>query len=153
MEIRKALLGAGCFWGIEEYFRKIEGVKNTKVGYSGGDFMNPSYEDVCMDITGHAEVVLIEFDENIISYSKVLDHFWICHNPTQLNRQGSSIGSQYKSVIFYYSKEQKKVAEISKNEFQKKLNSPSVTEITEAKEFFIAEDYHQCYIQKKDELS
>ena len=110
MEITKALLGAGCFWGIEEYFRKIEGIKNTKVGYSGGNFSNPSYEDVCTNTTGHVEVVLIEFDENIISYSKILDHFWICHDPTQLNRQGASIGTQYKSAIFYYSSEQKEIA-------------------------------------------
>ena len=149
MEITKALLGAGCFWGIEEYFRKIDGIKNTKVGYSGGDFINPSYEDVCKNTTGHVEVVLVEFDENIISYSKILDHFWICHDPTQLNRQGFNIGTQYQSVIFYYSSEQKKVAEKSKNEFQKKLSTPIVTEITKVKEFFVAEDYHQCYIQKK----
>ena len=149
MEITKALLGAGCFWGIEEYFRKIEGIINTKVGYSGGNFSNPSYEDVCTNTTGHVEVVLIEFDENIISYSKILDHFWISHDPTQLNRQGYSIGTQYKSVIFYYSDEQKKLAEKSKNEFQKKLSTLIVTEIIKAKEFFIAEDYHQNYIQKK----
>ena len=149
MKVIKALLGAGCFWGIEEYFRKIEGIKNTKVGYSGGNFSNPSYEDVCTNTTGHVEVVLIEFDENIISYSKILDHFWICHDPTQLNRQGYSIGTQYKSVIFYYSDEQKKLAEKSKNEFQKKLSTLIVTEIIKAKEFFIAEDYHQNYIQKK----
>ena len=149
MGITKALLGAGCFWGIEEYFRKIEGVKNTEVGYSGGDFNNPSYEDVCTNTTGHVEVVLIEFDKNIVSYSTILDHFWICHDPTQLNRQGSSIGIQYKSVIFFYSSEQKNIAEKSKIDFQKKLPIPIVTEITKAKEFFIAEDYHQCYIQKK----
>ena len=149
MEIQKALLGAGCFWGIEEYFRNIEGANDTKVGYSGGNFINPTYEDVCTDKTGHVEVVLIEFDENIISYSKILDHFWICHDPTQLNRQGYSIGTQYKSVIFFYSDEQKKLAEKSKNEFQKKLSTLIVTEIIKAKEFFIAEDYHQNYIQKK----
>ena len=149
MEITKALLGAGCFWGIEEYFRKIEAVKNTKVGYSGGDFLNPSYEDVCKNITGHAEVVLIEYDNDIISYSEILDHFWNCHDPTQLNRQGFSIGLQYRSAIFYYSIELKQIAEKSKNEFQKNLSKPIVTEITKAKEFFIAEDYHQCYIQKK----
>ena len=149
MEITKALLGAGCFWGIEEYYRKIDGIQNTKVGYSGGDLNNPSYEDVCSNTTGHAEVVLIKFDVNIVSYSKILDHFWICHDPTQLNRQGFSIGTQYRSAIFYYSDEQKNIAEKSKSVFQKKLFSPIVTEITKAKEFFIAEDYHQCYIQKK----
>ena len=149
MEITKALLGAGCFWGIEEYFRKIEGIINTKVGYSGGDLINPSYEDVCTNTTGHVEVVLIGFNKNIISYSKILDHFWKCHDPTQLNRQGLSVGMQYKSIIFYYSIEQKKVAEKSKIEFQKRLSTPIVTMIAKAKEFYIAEDYHQCYIQKK----
>ena len=149
MEITKALLGAGCFWGIEEYFRKIEGIINTKVGYSGGDLINPSYEDVCTNTTGHVEVVLIGFDKNIVSYSKILDHFWICHNPTQLNKQGYDVGTQYRSAIFYFSDEQKTIAEKSKNQFQKKLSSSIVTEITKAKEFFIAEDYHQCYIQKK----
>ena len=149
MEITKALLGAGCFWGIEEYFRKIEGIINTKVGYSGGDLINPSYEDVCTNTTGHVEVVLIEFDNNIISFSKILDHFWMCHDPTQLNRQGFSVGIQYKSVIFYYSIEQKNVAEKSKIEFQKIFSNSIVTMIEKAKEFYIAEDYHQCYIQKK----
>jgi len=149
VEITKALLGAGCFWGIEEYFRKIDGINNTKVGYSGGDFINPSYEDVCTNTTGHVEVVLIEFDKHIISYSNIIDHFWICHDSTQLNRQGASIGTQYRSAIFYYSSEQKEIAIKSKNEFQKKLSIPIVTEIVKAKEFFIAEDYHQCYIQKR----
>ena len=149
MELTKALLGAGCFWGVEEYFRKIEGIKNTKVGYSGGDFSNPSYENVCSNTTGHVEVVLMEYDEKILSYSTILDHFWTCHNPTQINRQGFDIGIQYKSVIFYYSSEQKNIAEKSLSEFQKKLFDPIVTEINKAKEFFIAEDYHQCYIQKK----
>ena len=149
MEVIKALLGAGCFWGIEEYFRNIKGINNTKVGYSGGNFIDPTYEDVCTDKTGHVEVVLIEFNENVIPYSKILDHFWICHDPTQLNRQGLSIGTQYKSVIFYYTDEQKLIAEKSKNEFQKILSTPIVTEITKAKKFFVAEEYHQCYIQKK----
>ena len=149
MKIRKALLGAGCFWGIEEYFRKIDGIQNTKVGYSGGDYLNPSYQDVCSGTTDHAEVALIEFDENILSYSKILDLFWVCHDPTQLNKQGYDVGTQYRSVIFYFFDEQKTIAEKSKNHFQKKLSSSIVTEIAKAKEFFIAEDYHQCYIQKK----
>jgi len=149
MEVIKALLGAGCFWGIEEYFRNIKGINNTKVGYSGGNFIDPTYEDVCTDKTGHVEVVLIEFNENVIPYSKILDHFWICHDPTQLNRQGLSIGIQYKSAIFFYSSEQKNIAEKSKIEFQKRLSTPIVTMIAKTKEFYIAEDYHQCYIQKK----
>ena len=149
VETTKALLGAGCFWGIEEYFRKIYGINNTLVGYSGGDLINPSYQDVCKDTTGHVEVVLVEFNEKIISYSKILDHFWTCHDPTQPNGQGYDIGTQYKSVIFYYSSEQKNIAEKSKYEFQKNTHAPIITEIKRAKEFYIAEDYHQCYIQKK----
>ena len=149
MGISKALLGAGCFWGIEEYFRKIKGIQNTRVGYSGGDYLKPSYADVCTSTTGHVEVIMIEFDENILSYSKILEHFWTCHDPTQLNKQGPDIGTQYRSAIFYFTDKQKNIAEKSKNIFQNKFSSPIVTEITKAKEFFIAEDYHQCYIQKQ----
>ena len=150
MEKRKALLGAGCFWGIEEFFRNIDGVLNTTVGYSGGNLTNPSYEDVCSDTTGHAEVVFIEFNNKILTYSKILDFFWICHDPTQLNRQGHDIGSQYRSVIFYYNDSQKIIAEKSKEEFQNKISKSVVTEITKVKKFFIAEDYHQCYFKKNE---
>ena len=146
----KALIGAGCFWGIEEYFRKLEGIKKTSVGYSGGKLISPTYEDVCTGNTEHAEVVLLEYNEVQLSYSEILDHFWRCHDPTQINGQGLDIGTQYRSVIFYYSDEQKKVAENSKNELQKNISRPVVTKINEAKEFFLAEDYHQCYIQKKN---
>ena len=146
----KALFGAGCFWGIEEYFRKLKGVKKTCVGYSGGSLSNPNYNDVCTGKTEHAEVVLIEYDEIILSYDELLNHFWRCHDPTQINRQGLDIGTQYRSVIFYYSAEQKQVAENSKKEFQKNVSEPIVTEVSEAKEFFLAEDYHQCYIKKKN---
>ena len=149
MEITKALLGAGCFWGIEEDFRKIEGIINTKVGYSGGDLINPSYEDVCTNTTGHIEVVLIGFNKNIISYSKILDHFWVCHDPTQLNKQGLDKGTQYRSIIFYYSEEQKTLAIKLKNEFQKTIQEKIVTEIKEAIGFYVAEDYHQCFLKKK----
>ena len=145
----KALIGAGCFWGIEEYFRKLKGVKKTCVGYSGGNLNNPNYKDVCAGSTGHAEVVLVEYDEAQLSYTELLNHFWRCHDPTQINKQGFDIGTQYRSVIFYYSDEQKKVAEKSKNEFQKNISKLVATKINKAKEFFIAEDYHQCYIQKK----
>ena len=103
----KALLGAGCFWGVEEFFREIYGISDTKVGYAGGNFPNPTYQDVCSDNTGHAEVVRIEFDSTIVSYQKILDHFWLCHDPTQLNRQGPDVGTQYRSVIFYLTDEQK----------------------------------------------
>ena len=147
--MQKALFGAGCFWGVEEYFRKISGVRDTKVGYSGGYTKNPTYEIVCSGTTEHVEVLQIDFDENEISYEKLLDHFWICHDPTQLNKQGPDIGTQYRSAIFYFTDKQKNIAEKSKNIFQNKFSSLIVTEITKAKEFFIAEDYHQCYIQKQ----
>ena len=146
----KALIGAGCFWGVEDYFRKLKGVKKTSVGYSGGNFDNPNYKDVCTGKTGHAEVVLVEYEETQLSYPELLSHFWKCHDPTQINGQGFDIGTQYRSVIFYYSDEEKQVAENSKNELQKNINKPVVTEIEEAKEFFLAEDYHQCYIQKNN---
>ena len=148
MEKTKALLGAGCFWGIEEVFRKIEGVSETKVGYAGGVLPNPTYQHVCSGNTGHAEVVQMEFDPNKISFKKILDHFWLCHDPTQLNRQGPDIGTQYRSVIFYFTDEQRAIAEESKNNFQKQLSSKIVTEILQFTNFFLAEDYHQCYIQK-----
>ena len=146
----KSLFGAGCFWGIEEYFRKLEGVKKTCVGYSGGNLSNPDYKDVCTGKTGHAEVVLIEYDEVLLSYAELLNNFWRCHDPTQTNGQGLDIGTQYRSVIFYYSDEQKKIAEDSKENFQKSTNKSVATKINKAKEFFLAEDYHQCYIQKKN---
>ena len=146
----KALLGAGCFWGIEEYFRKLKGVQNTCVGYSGGNFSNPNYKDVCTGKTEHAEVVLIEYDELLLPYFELLNHFWRCHDPTQTDGQGLDIGTQYRSVIFYYSDEQKKIAEDSKENFQMSINKPVATMINKAKEFFLAEDYHQCYIQKKN---
>ena len=147
--MENALFGAGCFWGVEEFFRKNKGVIETKVGYSGGITNNPSYEEVCLGNTNHVEVLLIKFDENIINYSKLLDLFWQCHDPTTLNRQGPDIGTQYRSVIFYYSNLQKETAEKSKLNYQSKFNGKIVTEIEKAKEFFEAEDYHQCYIQKR----
>ena len=149
MEKSIALLGAGCFWGVEEVFRNVYGVTDTKVGYAGGNFPNPTYEDVCSDNTGHAEVVQIEYDSTIISFQKILDHFWFCHDPIQFNRQGHDVGTQYRSVIFYLTDEQKSVAEVSKKNFQKKLSNQIVTEITKFSSFYLAEDYHQLYIQKK----
>ena len=146
----KALIGAGCFWGVEEYFRKLKGVNKTSVGYSGGNLNNPTYKDVCTGKTEHAEVVLVEHDEGQLSYAELLDHFWKCHDPTQINGQGLDVGTQYRSVIFYFSEEQKKIAENSKNGLQKNISKPVVTKINVAKEFFLAEDYHQCYIEKKN---
>ena len=149
--MKKALFGAGCFWGIEEYFRKIYGVKNTTVGYSGGFTKNPNYETVCSGSTGHAEVLQVEFDETQISYENLLEHFWKCHNPTTLNRQGPDIGSQYRSAIFFYSNIQKDIAMKSKIKNQPKFNNNIVTEITKADIFYLAEDYHQGFVQKRKE--
>ncbi len=149
----KALFGAGCFWGVEEYFRKIKGIINTKVGYSGGITENPTYESVCYGNTEHAEVIFLEFNENIISYKNLVEYFWQCHDPTTLNRQGPDVGRQYRSSIFYFSEEQQNIAEKSKKENQKNFNNKIVTEIKEAGKFFLAEEYHQNYIQKNKILS
>ena len=146
--MEKALFGAGCFWGVEETFRKLHGVLKTEVGYSGGMTSNPSYESICTGDTNHAEVVKIEYDENHISYEKLLDHFWQSHDPTTLNRQGNDIGTQYRSVIFYYNDLQKKIAENSKNSYANKFNLKIVTEIKQAQEYFKAEEYHQKYALK-----
>ena len=151
--MQKALFGAGCFWGIEEYFRKIPGVKDTKVGYSGGYTKNPTYATVCGGTTEHVEVLQLDFDDNEISYEKLLDHFWMCHDPTTLNRQGSDIGRQYRSAIFYYSDIQKNIAKKSKIKHQLKFNNNIVTEITKADTFYLAEDYHQRFIQKRKETA
>ena len=146
--MEKALFGAGCFWGVEETFRKINGITKTEVGYSGGHTTNPSYEDVCSGDTNHAEVVLLEYDKKIITYENILEHFWKCHDPTTLNRQGPDIGTQYRSVIFYYNENQRKLSLKSKDNYATNNNLNIVTEITEAKVYYKAEEYHQKYIQK-----
>ena len=147
--MKKAIFGAGCFWGIEEFFRKIDGVINTKVGYSGGNTINPLYEDICRGDTNHAEVVFINFDENIISYKNLIKFFWKCHDSTQLNKQGPDIGSQYRSVIFCDSDEQLKIAKESKKEEQMKNKNLIVTKIQMMDKFYLAEDYHQLFIKKR----
>ena len=147
--MNEALIGAGCFWGIEEYFRKVNGIITTKVGYSGGTKEFPTYEEVCTGTTGHAEVVKISYDENLINYSEILQHFWLCHDSTQLNRQGLDIGSQYRSVIYYYTENQKEFALKSKKLQQNKIVAEIVTEIVRVKKFYIAEDYHQLFIYNK----
>ena len=146
--MEKVLFGAGCFWGVEETFRKLPGVKKTEVGYSGGITINPTYESVCEGNTNHAEVVLIEYDKNEISFESLVNKFWNCHDPTTLNRQGPDIGTQYRSIIFYFDENQKKIAEDSKNTHSKKYNLNIITEIIKAKEYYKAEEYHQKYIQK-----
>ncbi|WP_186648091.1 peptide-methionine (S)-S-oxide reductase MsrA [Fluviispira vulneris] len=149
MEI--ATFGAGCFWGVEAKYRTIKGVISTEVGYLGGTLKNPTYEDVCTDKTGHAEVVQITFDPNVVKYSDLLDVFWKCHNPTTLNRQGPDIGTQYRSAIFYHSEEQKIIAEKSKLNLEEKhvYKEKIVTEITTTSTFYKAEEYHQQYLEKK----
>ena len=146
--MEKALLAAGCFWGVEETFRTTNGVIDTKVGYSGGHKDNPTYEEVCTGNTDHAEVVKIEFDETIITYEQILNIFLENHNPTQLNRQGPDIGTQYRSSIFYFNDNQKAEAELKLNSLQKKYNNNIVTEIKKATEFYLAEEYHQEYVAK-----
>ena len=146
-----ATFGAGCFWGVEETFRKAPGVIETAVGYEGGAMDNPRYEDVCTDRTGHAEVVRVTFDPGKVSYEALLDVFWKNHNPTTRNRQGPDIGTQYRSVIFFHSLEQKSAAEKSRAALEQSgyWKQPIVTEIVPAKKFFRAEEYHQRYLQKR----
>jgi peptide-methionine (S)-S-oxide reductase len=146
--MHKATFGAGCFWGVEASFQKIKGVISTTVGYMGGKTKNPTYEQVCTDKTGHAEVVQITYDPSVVSYEKLLDVFWDIHDPTQKNRQGPDVGTQYRSVIFYHSEEQKKIAEDLKQKQTNRYKKEIVTEIIPAKEFYPAEDYHQKYLQK-----
>ena len=140
-------LGAGCFWCVEAIFGSLKGVKNVQSGYSGGEIINPSYKEVCSGRTGHAEVVQIEYNPLEISLEKILEIFWQVHDPTTLNRQGADVGTQYRSAIFYHDVSQKEVAEISKKALDESETymSSAVTEITEYKNFFPAEDYHTNY--------
>lgn len=146
----KATFGAGCFWGVEAAFRKMKGVLSTAVGYSGGTLKNPTYEDVCTDRTGHAEVVQIDLDPSQVSYENLLELFWSIHDPTTPNRQGPDAGAQYRSVIFFHNPEQRALAEASKERRQKsgRYKKPIVTEIVPAGEFYRAEEYHQRYHEK-----
>ena len=143
-----ATFGAGCFWGVEAAFQNLNGVTKTTVGYMGGTLKNPTYEQVCTNSTGHAEVIQIQFNPEKISYKKLLDIFWELHDPTQLNRQGPDIGTQYRSVIFYHTNEQKKISEKSREKQAKNYKKKIVTEITLAQEFYPAEEYHQKYLEK-----
>lgn len=147
--MEKATFAAGCFWHVEEAFRKVKGVLSTTVGYMGGSMKNPSYSDVCTDRTGHAEILQLEFNPAIISYEKLLDIFWKCHDPTQLNRQGPDVGTQYRSAIFYHTEEQKKIAQQSKEKEQQKQTKKIATEIVKAGMFYKAEEYHQQYLMKR----
>lgn len=145
----KAIFAAGCFWGVEATLQKISGVEQTTVGYTGGHTQNPDYKAVCRGDTGHAEAVEVLFDPQKISYEQLLNEFWALHDPTQLNRQGPDYGTQYRSAIFYTSDAQRTAAAQSKEQAQQRFNAPIVTEIAAASEFWRAEDYHQCYVQKR----
>jgi peptide-methionine (S)-S-oxide reductase len=146
----KATFAAGCFWGVEAAFYELDGVISTTVGYTGGKTIDPTYQEVCTDRTGHAEAVQIEFDTDKISYHDLLNVFWSIHDPTQLNRQGPDMGSQYRSAIFFHTPDQEAEARTSKESTQKssKLGKDIVTEIVPATEFYNAEEYHQKYFLK-----
>lgn len=148
--MEKAMFGAGCFWGVEAAFKAVPGVRSTAVGYAGGRTKNPSYREVCTDQTGHAEVVLVDFDPKKAPYQELLKVFFDNHNPTQLNRQGPDVGTQYRSVIFYFGEGQKKAAEQAKAALAAsgRLKNPVVTAIEPAPAFYRAEEYHQDYFAK-----
>ena len=146
--MEKAIFGAGCFWGVEDAFRQVPGVKDAISGYAGGEVVKPSYREVCTGRTGHAEVVEVTFDPAEVSYERLLDVFWQIHDPTTLNRQGPDVGTQYRSVIFTFSPEQKSAAAASKERTQSGLSKPVVTQIDDAPPFYPAEDYHQRYFEK-----
>jgi peptide-methionine (S)-S-oxide reductase len=145
----KATLGAGCFWQIEVEFRNVPGVLDAAAGYMGGTLEDPSYQDVCTDRTGHAEVVQVEFDPDEVSYDQLLERFWEIHDPTQVNRQGPDVGSQYRSAIFFHSEEQRRAAEESRERAQAGFSRPIATEIVPAQTFWRAEEYHQQYLVKR----
>jgi peptide-methionine (S)-S-oxide reductase len=149
--MQKALFAAGCFWGVEATFRSTDGVISTRVGYSGGHAGNPTYEQVCTGRTGHAETVEVTFDEDRIGYEELLDVFWSAHDPTQVNRQGPDVGTQYRSAIFFLDDDQRKAAEASKERLEDsgRFGKPIATEITEAGDFWPAEDYHQQYYERR----
>ena len=149
--MEQATFGAGCFWGVEAAFRQLEGVRETSVGYSGGHSINPTYEDVCGGNTGHVEVVRIIFDPEVITYESLLNTFWASHDPTQVNRQGPDIGSQYRTVIFVHDEVQRKIAEESKDQLQASQNGIRIiaTTIEEVGDYWMAEDYHQQFIEKR----
>jgi peptide-methionine (S)-S-oxide reductase len=150
-----ATFGAGCFWGVEAAFRQVPGVLDAVVGYSGGKTENPTYQEVCTDHTGHAEVVQVTFDPALVSYEKLLDAFWKMHDPTQVNRQGPDFGTQYRTAIFFHSHEQEAIAKKAKAALDAsgKFRRPIATEITAAGPFYRGEEYHQRYLEKRGAAS
>ena len=151
MSTQTATFGAGCFWGVEATFRETEGVVDTAVGFMGGSMHNPSYKDVCTDLTGHAEVVQVSYDPERVSYEELLRIFWDNHDPTQLNRQGPDWGTQYRSAVFFHTPDQEAAARASKEQLQRsgQYSREIVTDITPATEFWRAEEYHQRYFEKQ----
>lgn len=147
----KAYFAAGCFWGVEDTFRGVQGVTATRVGYSGGRKEHPSYEEVCTGRTGHAETVEVEYDPQRVGYDDLLEVFWNCHDPTEVNRQGPDVGTQYRTAVFYVDEAQKQGAEASKARQERagRFDRPVATEITAFSEFWPAEDYHQQYVEKR----
>ena len=156
--LEKAYFSAGCFWGVESTFSRINGVVETKVGYMGGQTLDPNYQEVCTGETGHAETVMVLFDPAVLSYQELLNKFWKCHDPTTLNRQGYDIGYQYRSAIFYTSEEQKSLALDSKSQLQQGFTEKGdprtiVTFVEPSSTFYLAEEYHQRYLEKKGQSS
>lgn len=147
----KATFAAGCFWGVELALSQEPGVRSTRAGYTGGALRQPTYEQVCSDTTGHAEAVEVEYDPSQVSYDRLLDVFWQAHDPTQLNRQGPDVGSQYRSAIFFHDDEQRIAAARSKARWRARARRPIVTEIVPAGEFWPAEEYHQRFLAKRGE--
>ncbi|MFO8133152.1 MAG: peptide-methionine (S)-S-oxide reductase MsrA [Thermoplasmatota archaeon] len=149
--MRAATFAAGCFWGVEAAFQELDGVVSTLVGYTGGATLNPSYREVCTGTTGHAEAVQVSYDPDVVSYQELLDAFWNMHDPTQHDRQGPDVGSQYRSAIFYHDEMQRRAAERSKRELQQsgRIKGEIVTEIAKAGPFYPAEEYHQRYLEKR----
>ncbi len=151
MTLKKATFAAGCFWGVEATFMKVRGVVQTEVGYMGGHKESPTYRDVCTDRTGHAEVVQVTYDDSLVGYEQLLDVFWMAHDPTQKNRQGPDVGTQYRTAVFYHDEEQLSIAERSKARMDTsgRFKRPIATLLEQAGPFWRAEEYHQKYLQKK----
>lgn len=151
--MQKITLGAGCFWCVEAIYKELKGVEKVEPGYSGGKIANPTYREVCSGLTGHAEVIHLEYDESVIDFKEILEVFFKTHDPTTLNRQGADVGTQYRSAIFYHNENQKEVAEkvISELENSFVFDKPVVTEVTEFTVFYPAEEYHKNYYKNNPE--
>ena len=148
-DIQTATFGAGCFWQVEMEYKHTEGVVETAVGYEGGHVDNPTYEQVCTGTTGHAEVTQVKFDPSVVTFEELVDKFWSLHDPTQVDRQGVDVGPQYRSVVFFHDPEQEAAARASKERAQERFSAPIATSIEPATGFWRAEEYHQCYLERR----